>query len=820
MQQFYDTIDKALAENIQNIILLGDMNAKIGEPKYGENIVMGKYGYGKRNSRGECFIKFCLKHKLKIVNTMFKKPYKLRWTWQAPNEYTKNEIDFIATNKPKLVENINVITSLKHPSDHRLVRATLNIKTSKKSRSTYCKPNVKYIDYKKFRNELLKYEYNDNQSIQTQYNDLEQNIIRSSKISCITKSKEESNHVITPEIIQLQEQRQMLKNKTNKTKEEKHLLSKLYRIIHKKIKNNLYQYKIRVIEDHLKNTGAVKKAYKHLSRSKQVISQLQDTAGLISTSRQNLLQIATDFYRKLYEKSDDCHTESNFRLAVNTEPVPQFIESEIECSIRNLKTGKSPGTDGITNEMIIAGIDVLTTPLTKIFNDILESKTIPQQWTSSEITLIFKKGDPKLIANYRPISLMSCLYKVFATTLLRRITKIVDENQSLEQAGFIRGFSTVDHIHTLKIVIEKYCEYNKPLYIAFIDYSKAFDSILHESIWQALAEQGVNDDYVKLIKEIYRASTATIKLKGQGPTFKVEKGVRQGDPLSPKLFIAVLEFVFRRLNWSNKGLNINGRYLSHLRFADDIILFSETAEELEYMIKSLAAQSRLVGLKINESKTKVMTNREQIQITVDNTPLEYVEDYIYLGHLVSFKSSIDKEVERRIKRTWNKYWSMKEVFKSKIPIELKTKAMNICLLPCLTYSCQTWPLTRKNLYKLKTCQRAIERSYLGLKLKDKVKNKVIRNQTKAKDVAKQILRLKWKWAGHTQRVKDERWTKIITNWLPIDHKRRKGRPYQRWCDDIAKVAGHCWTRLTTDRTTWSTLEEAFTALGGPYNEDE
>lgn len=434
--------------------------------------------------------------------------------------------------------------------------------------------------------------------------------------------------------------------------------------------------------------------------------------------------------------------------------------------------------------------------------------------------LLFKKGDAKSISNYRPISLMPCLYKVFSATLLRRLTKIIDENQPVEQAGFIRGFSTMDHIHTLKIIIDKYNEYNKPLYISFIDYSKAFDSIFHESIWEALSAQGVNKDYLDIIKQIYRKSTARIKMEGLGPVFNIEKGVRQGDPLSPKLFIAVLEHVFRTLHWEHNGLKINGMYLNNLRFADDIVLLSEDPKELEIMLQSLATQSKKVGLHVNDDKTKVMTNRQPIQIVLDSSPLEYVEDYIYLGHLISFKSSNEKEVERRIKLTWSKYWSLKEIFKSKMSTKLKTKAMNICLLPCLTYACQTWPLTKKTLNKLKVCQRGMERSYLGLKLRDRVKNKSIRKVTKATDAVKQALRLKWKWAGHTQRTRDERWTKIVTEWYPMDSTRRKGRPLSRWSDDIKKTAGCYWGRKAKDRETWKTLEEAFTALGGPYTEED
>lgn len=191
--------------------------------------------------------------------------------------------------------------------------------------------------------------------------------------------------------------------------------------------------------------------------------------------------------------------------------------------------------------------------------------------------------------------------------------------------------------------------------------------------------------------------------------------MRQGDPLSPKIFIAVLETVIKKLNWGKKGIYIQGAFLSHLRFADDIVVLSETSLQLQEMIESSQKASAKVGLQINLTKTKTMTNSHKKIIKVNENPLEYVDEYIYLGKTISFDTkNNDREIERRVQLTWNKYWSLKEVFKSGMPIRLKTKVMNSSLLPCLTYGCQTWKFTVNVKQKITTRQRGIERSMLNV----------------------------------------------------------------------------------------------------------
>ncbi|CAG4960420.1 unnamed protein product [Colias eurytheme] len=158
-----------------------------------------------------------------------------------------------------------------------------------------------------------------------------------------------------------------------------------------------------------------------------------------------------------------------------------------------LKPEKGPGPDGIINERIKVAKNLLLTPITMLWNKILKDEAIPHQWLESEITLLYKKGDPADLGNYRPISLMCCFYKLFSSCLLERIAPVIDAHQPIEQAGFRSGFSTLDHIQVVDQVIEKFTEFNKPLYLAFVDYKKAFDTIIHESIWESLKAININE---------------------------------------------------------------------------------------------------------------------------------------------------------------------------------------------------------------------------------------------------------------------------------------------------------------------------------------
>ena len=148
--------------------------------------------------------------------------------------------------------------------------------------------------------------------------------------------------------------------------------------------------------------------------------------------------------------------------------------------------------------------------------------------------------------------------------------------------------------------------------------------------------------YIEILKDIYTDSSVTVHMHKESEKIRIKRGVRQGDTISPKLFTATLESIFRRLNWENKGVKIDGEFLSNLRFANDIFLCTETPQELQQMLQELSDESRRMGLKMNIAKTKVMV--------VDNTPINVnnVPGYVYLGQHYSLKEkNQDKEIQRK-----------------------------------------------------------------------------------------------------------------------------------------------------------------------------
>lgn len=819
IEKFYEQVNEAYQLAKKPTILMGDFNAKIGMPTTTEKLITGKFGYGKRNNRGQQLIEFAFQNKLTIMNTIFKKDHKSKWTWISPDKKTTNEIDFILSNSPRQFTNLEVINNLKFPSDHRLVRGTFKIGKIKRSRASYCDaPNIlkspeeisQFIENIKLCNLRLE----PDEDVSTYYNKIESHIKCSLKKN--KRNEKQRRSIISEETKELIERRYNLQKKKCLTCNEKKELKRLYKTTHKHIKKDYKKYRLDIIKKHISSTGSAKRAYRQLNKSKTWISRLQVAATLTKTQTRNeVVNAASEFYKNLY--SSAILTCTNTYEPIEPEPsddISMFNETQLIKKLEKLKDYKSAGPDNISNEIIKAAKFALATPLTCLFNKILKEQKVPDSWTASNIILLYKKGDPTDVGNYRPISLLPTIYKIFASCLEERLSPAIESHQPIEQAGFRKGFCTVDHIQVVEQVIEKYVEFRRPLYLVFIDYAKAFDSISHDSIWNALEQQDVPNTYLNILKDIYLKSTSRVKLDQTGPAFSIRRGVKQGDPLSPKIFIAVLEQILRGLSWTRKGIHINDKTLSHLRFADDIVLFSESAKQIESMVNELSSASQRIGLELNTSKTKIMTNSDCATIIVNNSPLQYVEDYVYLGKLVSFKKSRHSDdLHKRITASWGKFWSYKEILKSTLPIKLKTKILDSCILPCITYGCQSWIFNKHNRDKIAKCQRAMERSILNIKLKDKVKSSDIRKETETIDVLQHAQLLKWKWAGHLARTTDQRWTKIATEWQGPNGTRARGRPQERWLDEIVMVTGKKWAEKAQDREEWQALEEAFTQRG-------
>ena len=187
-------------------------------------------------------------------------------------------------------------------------------------------------------------------------------------------------------------------------------------------------------------------------------------------------------------------------LLVNMDPP---TANEVKSAIDNVKSGKAPGIDGVSAEMLKAGGDVITGTRTEIFKEIWEEEEIPVDWKTGLIVKLPKKGTLSLCKNWRGITLLSITSKVFSRGILNRLSTALDPMLRKEQAGFRKGRSCGEHIFTLRQILEQCQEWKTPCYVNFIDFEKAFDSIHRESLWCILRHYGISCKIVAIIKMLY-----------------------------------------------------------------------------------------------------------------------------------------------------------------------------------------------------------------------------------------------------------------------------------------------------------------------------
>ena len=187
--------------------------------------------------------------------------------------------------------------------------------------------------------------------------------------------------------------------------------------------------------------------------------------------------------------------------------------------------------------------------------EVWENESFPKDWKDGIIIKTAKKGDLKDCSNWRGICVLPAVAKIISKIILNRIKNHIEANISSCQAGFRSGYSCADHINTLRIIIEQCGEYNSKLYLLFIDFEKAFDSINRDCIWLSLRRRGIPEKLISLIKESYEQARCYVLHKGKlSDPFLGQSGVRQGCILSPLLFLVVMEDVLSAIENSNRGI--------------------------------------------------------------------------------------------------------------------------------------------------------------------------------------------------------------------------------------------------------------------------
>jgi len=272
--------------------------------------------------------------------------------------------------------------------------------------------------------------------------------------------------------------------------------------------------------------------------------------------------------------------------------VQPVSHAEVERELQLLKKKRCRDSAGVVAEMLLHGGQTLVEVLADLYNQVLSREAAPpKQWKESIISVLHKSGQTDLAQNYRPITVIPILYKLFATLLLKRVGPELEKQQSHDQAAYRKGYSTEDHLFTFNQLLEKTSEYQLGFWAASLDFKKAFDSIGHDSLWEALYEQEMHPQYVSLLQSLYHKQQAKVRTDRLSKGFPISRGTKQGDPLSALLFNALLEKVVRGIKpqWANKGYGIqlgvgDSHRVTNLRFADDVLLVAGSKPQLINML--------------------------------------------------------------------------------------------------------------------------------------------------------------------------------------------------------------------------------------------
>ncbi|VEN52761.1 unnamed protein product [Callosobruchus maculatus] len=468
----------------------------------------------------------------------------------------------------------------------------------------------------------------------------------------------------------------------------------------RKDKSSYLQQMCREIEMHA-NANHSKEMFfkvKCLSRDFKPKSwAVKNPEGELITNLHEVIEVWRNYCENLY------HEDGLHALSLDFEQEPDILLSEVEHALNKLKTNKATGIDVISAETLKCLGDDGISLLHNICKSVWSSGVWPDEWCTSIFVPLHKKGFPTNPDNYRLLSLSSHASKVLLYILQSRLEGFIGWQISQAQAGFVKGRGTREQILNLRQIIEKAREHYFPVFICFVDYSKAFDNVKWPKLWEILISIGVPYHLVFLIQQLYESNSARVRIDGNlFSQTATRKGVRQGCVLSPMLFNIYYEFVMRQVldNW-NGGVTIGGSKISNVRFADDTTLIAASQEE------------PVALLNILEQHREHDNYREIGSIG----HCEVVQSFIYLGSLIDNSGSCENEVRRRIQQARVAMTKLTKIWRDhNITKATKMSLVQSLVFSIFLYASETWTVkkadrARIDAYEMWTWRRMLRVPY-------------------------------------------------------------------------------------------------------------
>lgn len=802
-EEFFNSLQHVLdSHKNEATIILGDFNSRIGN-----RIIPGvkqRFNEETENENGTLMTNLCTINELRINNTYYEHKQQHKHTYCNSRGHTST-IDFIVTNRvipPTSILDVRSLTSADIGSDHALVIGKLRLISLQKKQAKTCEERTKIktegladqTTRELYANRLKEKVTNNNiqegDNVDTAWERLKSNIQQAAEEALGRKIIKKPNPFakrtpwFTEEIkMKCKEKKQAhIQHLTQRTQESYESYKQIRRETHELVRKTKSEH-WRIFSKQLEHDfyGTQKTVWKTIRNQRKELTELVQAKGI---DKETWINYIKHLYRDTNQEKPN--------ISVNIQPdEPTIVSiSEVETELAKLRNRKASGPDGIPNDLLKYGEEVLAAEITKLINIILKHQRVPTEWKLSTLIMMFKKGDKQEPSNYRGIALLNTTLKLTTRLLANKI--LAHTTLSDEQQGFRKGRSCNDAIFIIRQVKEKAVEWNKPAFLSFVDLRKAFDRVQLQDITSILRKRNIASDIINTIRDIYNNNELQLAIAEQRTDpIKVGTGVRQGDSLSPLLFNFIMEEIIARVRRC-KGYQMGGKELKVVCYADDAVLISDSEDNLQRMIHQFNIASKALNMEIATEKTKCMViapHPIRCKLEVDGQIVQQVSEFRYLGINISSSGGVEKEVAEQVEKGLriagclrNTIWDNKH-----LRTETKVSIYKAVVRPIFTYSAETRAETTTTQRLLTTAEMRTLRNIDGKTLLDRIKNEDIRRAcNNIEDITQWCKRRKIEWNEHIERMDETRIVRIARDKSPRG-KRSLGRPRKRWSDHLNPV---------------------------------
>ena len=394
----------------------------------------------------------------------------------------------------------------------------------------------------------------------------------------------------------------------------------------------------------------------------------------------------------------------------NLEPVPEITQKELKLAIKNMKRGKSCGPDEIPNEVFIEAQEPLLKEVTKHLNDISTSENIPDSWQEGEIKRLYKgKGNKGKCSAERGITLASNMGKLYERIINNRILHEI--NISDAQAGGKKGRATTDHLLVVKELINIAKKKRKPLYIVFLDVTKAYDKAWLDAIMYVMHKEGLQSKHWSLVRKLNQNLSAKIKTKyGLTREIRIKDSIRQGGVLSVAQYAILMDEIHKELNAKGMGIKLtkSDTKVGDLLWVDDVALMSFDENELQDMLDITYHTAKKYRIEFGKEKSQILVigtekQREKTEeriFKLGDMSLDRTQTYNYLGETINEKGDISDHTKKIRGKVEAAFQTIQLIAGddnfNKLEMETIWKLVETCIIPIATYASETWNNNKTN----------------------------------------------------------------------------------------------------------------------------